>query len=63
MQNPIQDLGKTLLFSRNQVFCLEIENFDELQLPYSAISFAEIAHRFPTYQCLQKGVRDIFYFV
>ena len=34
------------------------ENLDELQLPYNLIFFAETLHTFPTYQYLQKGVRD-----
>ena len=42
------NLGKALLFPRNQAICLTIENFDELQLPQSAIFFAEILHTFPT---------------
>ena len=54
-------LEKAILFSRNQVFWLKI-NFDELQLPYNSIFFAETSGRFPTYQCLQHGVRDFFLF-
>ena len=34
----------------------KFENFDELQLPYNSLLFAEISHTFPTYQLLQKGV-------
>ena len=35
MQNKMlyKNLAKALLFSGNQVFCLKIENFDELKLP------------------------------
>ena len=40
MQNPIH-LDKALLFSRNQVFCLKNEKFDELQLIQSWILFVE----------------------
>ena len=54
------NLDKALLFSRNQVLCLKIENFDKLQLPCSLIFFAETSHMFPTYQCLQKGVQGFF---
>ena len=44
MQNTIQNLEKALLFSRNQVFCLKIWKFDDLQLSYSPIYFAETSH-------------------
>ena len=44
------------------LFPWKIENFDELQLPLSLISFAEIMHTFPSYECLQKGVRDFLIF-
>ena len=49
-------------FRETKYFFWEFENFDELQLPYSSIFFAETSHTFPTYQCLQKGVRDFFLF-
>ena len=42
------------------LFVQKIENSDELQLPES---FAKILHTLSSYQCLQKGVRDFFYFV
>ena len=60
---PHKNLDKTLLFSKNQVFYLKNEKFDELQRPESSMFSAETSHMFPTYQCLQKGVRDFFYFV
>ena len=40
----------------------KIENFDELQLPYSLIFSAETLHTFPTYLCLQNGFQDFFLF-
>ena len=53
------NLDIALLFLRNQgLFVWKIGNFDELQLPYSSVFFAEVLHTFPTYQCLGKGVRD-----
>ena len=55
-----QNLDKALLFLRNQVFCLKIENFVELELSYSSIFFAETSHTFSNYKCLQKGVWDFF---
>ena len=44
-------------------FVWKLENFDELQLTYGSIFFAETSNTFPTYQYLQKDVRDFFYFV
>ena len=58
---PYKNLDKALLL-RNQVFCLKFENFDELQLSYSSIFFAETSHTFSTYHCLKKGVWDFFYY-
>ena len=45
---PYKNLGKALLFSKNQVFC-------QLKTLHT--------FPFPTYQCPQKDVRDLFYFV
>ena len=58
MQNPIQKF-------RQSSFVFEKPGIsrNELQLPYSSIFFAEILHTFPTYQRLQKRLRDVFYFV
>ena len=61
MQNTT-NLDNALLFSRNQVFCLKFENFDELQLSYNLIFFAETSLTFSTYYCLQEGVLDFFKF-
>ena len=55
-----KNLGKVLLVLKNQVFSLKFENFDELQLSYSSIFFAETSHTFSTYQYLQK-VSGIFF--
>ena len=60
---PYKNLDKSLLFSRNQVFCQKkFEKFDEIQLPYILIFFAETSHTFSTNQCLQKGVSEFFIF-
>ena len=57
MQNLIQKFRQTsIVFEKLGIF----ENFDELQLPYSSILFAETSYMLPTYQCLQKGMRDFF---
>ena len=45
MQNLIPKLGQWPIISKKSgVFFCKIENFDELQLPYSLIFFAEILH-------------------
>ena len=58
-----KNLGKVLLVLKNQVFSLKFENFDELQLSYSSIFFAETSHTFSTYQYLQNGLWDFFYLI
>ena len=61
MQNPIQKFRQSfIIFEKPSILS---ENCDKLQLPYSSIFFAETWHTFPTYQCLQKGVRGFFHFV
>ena len=56
---PYKNLDKFLLFLRNLVF----ENFDELQLSYSSIFFAETSHTFSTYHCLKNGVWDFLFYL
>ena len=59
MQNPTQNLDKTLYFSRNKVFCLKNGAPTTIQFKI----FVEIFHTFPTYQYVQMGVRDLFQFI
>ena len=42
-----KNLDKDLLSSRNWYFVWKFENFDELQLHYSSLFFAETSHAFP----------------
>ena len=64
MQNPIQKFKQSsLVFEKPGILFENLKTFDEPQLPDSSIFFAETSHMFPTYQCLQKGVRDFFNFV
>ena len=64
MQNPIQKfIQSSIAFEKPGILFEKLKTFDELQLPQTSITFVEILHTFPTYQCLQKGVRDFFYFV
>ena len=56
MQNTLQKFRQSsIVFEKPGILS---ENFDELQLSYSLIFFAETFHTFSTYQCLQKGVWD-----
>ena len=60
MQNPVKKTDKTIIFEKSGIL---YENFDELQLTQSWILFAETFHTSSNYQCLQKSIRDFFYFV
>ena len=59
---PYKNIEKALntWFLRNQVFCLKIENFDEFQLSYSSMFFAETWHTFSTDHYLKKCVCGFF---
>ena len=59
---PYRTLGKALLFSRNKVFCLKNWKLWRVPTTLEFNIFVEILNTFPTYQCLQKGVRDFFLF-
>ena len=64
MKNTIQKFRQSFIaFEKPGISSENLKIFDELQLPYSSIFFAETSPKFPTYQCLQKGMWDVFYFV
>ena len=49
MQNPIPKLRQTsIIFEKPGFFSEKIVNFDELQLPWSLLFFAEILQTFST---------------
>ena len=50
-------------FRETRYFVWKFEKFDELELSYSSILFAETSHTFSTYHCLQKGVWDFLNFI
>ena len=63
MQNNIQKFRKSFIaFEKPSILSESFENFDELELSYHSIFFAETLHKFSTHQCLQKGLRDFFLF-
>ena len=58
MQNTVQKFRQnSIVFEKPGILS---ENFDEPQLSYSSIFFAETSNRFYTHQCLQKVVWDFF---
>ena len=63
MQNLIQKSKQNSIALTKPGLPENLKNFDELQLLYSSIFFAENLHTFPNYQFLQKGVLDFLCFV
>ena len=60
MQNIVQKFRQSSTGFEKPGISLKFENFDELQLSYSSIFFAETSHTFSTYQYLQNGLWDFF---
>ena len=47
MQNPIQNFRQSsVIFEKPGILSENLKTFDELQLPYSSIFFAETSHTF-----------------
>ena len=63
MQNLIQKSKQNSIAFTKPGLPENLKNFDELQLLYSSIFFAENLHTFPNYQFLQKRVLDFLCFV
>ena len=63
MQNLIQKFRQNSISFEKPGIVWKFGNFDEFKLPYRTKYFAEISQTFPAYQCLEKCVRDFFYFV
>ena len=56
MQNTIQKFRQSsIVFEKPGIFSENFGNFDEFQISYSSIFFAETSHTFSTYYCLQNG--------
>ena len=63
MGNPIQKCRQSsIVFKKPGTSSKNLKTFDELQLLYISIFFAETSQMLTTYQYLQKGVQDFFYF-
>ena len=63
MQNPMQKFRQSSIVVEKPGILSENLETLELQLPCNSIFFAETSHKFPTYQCLQTGRRNFFYFI
>ena len=63
MRNPIQKFGQSSIAFEKPGILSENLDFHELEVPNSSIFCAETSHTFPTYQCLQKGVRNFLFCV
>ena len=61
MQNTMQTFRQSsIVFEEPGIFVWKFENFEELQLSYSSIFFAETSHMFSTYHCQKKGFLVFF---
>ena len=61
MQNLIQKFRQSsIVCEKPSILPKKFENFDELQLPYSSMFFAETSLTVLAYPCLQKSVRNFF---
>ena len=58
MQNPIQKFRQSsIVFEKPDILSENLKTLTNSNYPTVQYFFAET---FPTYQCLQKGVRDFF---
>ena len=57
------NLGKAFLFARNQLFVRKIENFDELQLPYSQYFLLKLCTLFLLTNVYKRVCGIFFHFV
>ena len=64
MQNTMQKFKQSsIVFEKPGILFENLKTLTSSNYPTVQNFLAETSHTFPTYQCLQKGVRDIFYFV
>ena len=61
MKNPTQKFRKNAIaLEKPGISSEDLKTLTSSDI-FSSIIFAETSHMFPTYQYLQKGVRDFFY--
>ena len=64
MQNSIQIFRqRSAVFEKTAYFVWKFGNFDELQLSYSSIFFAETSHMFSTYQSTKACVGFVLFYL
>ena len=64
MQKPIQKFRQnSIVFEKPGILPKNLKTLTSSNYPTVKYFFNETSHTFPTYQCLQKGVREFFYFV
>ena len=59
---PYKTLQSSIIFEKRGILSKKLKTLTSSNFLDFNI-FVKILHTFPTYQCLQKGVRDFFYFV
>ena len=64
MQNTIQIFRqRSIAFEKPGILSENLKTLTSSNYPTVQYFFAETSHTFYTYQCLQKGVWDFFYFI
>ena len=64
MKNLIQKFRQSSnVFEKPGILSENLNTLTSSKYPTVQYFFAETLHSFPTYQCLQNGVWDFFYFV
>ena len=63
MQNPIQKFSQSsIVFEKPGILSENLKILTSFNYPTVQYFFIETLHLFSTYECLQKGVCDFFYF-
>ena len=64
MQNPIEKFRQSsIVFEKPGILSENLKTLTSSNYPTVQYFFAETSRTFPPYQCLKKGVWDLFYFV
>ena len=64
MQNPTQKFRQSsIVFEKPGILSENLKTLTSSNYAAVQYFFAETSYTFSTYQCLQKGVSDFFYFV
>ena len=64
MQNPIQKFRqRSIVFDKPGILPENLKILTSSNYPTVQYLLAKTLHTFPTYQYLQKGMQDFFYFI